>query len=199
MSFGRTIAEPCWAGTDDDVLEFLGFREQALCGHDEGLVDTAAHRRRADLADAEGLVLALDGIAHLLRRHPSWAMRSGRSQTRMAMSGRPKTLARLAPGTRFSSSGCRGWRSCQEGCVVAVVLREDRDHEQEAGGLAVDGHPCCVTTCGSCGSAWLTRFCAIDLVDVRVASRLQKKMLIVRLPEDELADWKESRLSTPLI
>ena len=31
-------------------------------------------------------------------------MRSGRSQTRIAMSGRPNTGARLAPGTRFSSS-----------------------------------------------------------------------------------------------
>ncbi len=35
---------------------------------------------------------------------PSWAMRSGRNHTRIAMSGSPKTLERLAPGTRFSSS-----------------------------------------------------------------------------------------------
>ena len=35
---------------------------------------------------------------------PSCAMRSGRSHTRIAMSGRPNTVARFAPGTRFSSS-----------------------------------------------------------------------------------------------
>jgi hypothetical protein len=35
---------------------------------------------------------------------PSCAMRSGRSQTRIAMSGRPSTTERFAPGTRFSSS-----------------------------------------------------------------------------------------------
>ncbi len=35
---------------------------------------------------------------------PSCAMRSGRSHTRMAMSGDPKTDERFAPGMRFSSS-----------------------------------------------------------------------------------------------
>ena len=35
---------------------------------------------------------------------PSCAMRSGCSHTRIAMSGRPMTDARLAPGTRLSSS-----------------------------------------------------------------------------------------------
>ena len=35
---------------------------------------------------------------------PSCAMRSGRSQMRMAMSGEPNTEERFAPGMRFSSS-----------------------------------------------------------------------------------------------
>ena len=35
---------------------------------------------------------------------PSCAIRSGRSHTRIAMSGRPNTDARLAPGRRLSSS-----------------------------------------------------------------------------------------------
>ena len=35
---------------------------------------------------------------------PSWAMRSGRSHTRIEMSARPNTEERFAPGTRLSSS-----------------------------------------------------------------------------------------------
>jgi hypothetical protein len=58
--------------------------------------------------------------------------------------------------------------------------------------------PCCTTDCGSCAMAWLTRFCTLTwLMSVSVPGL--KKTLIVRLPEDELADWKYSRLSTPLI
>ena len=35
---------------------------------------------------------------------PSWAIRSGRSHTRIAMSGDPNTEERFAPGMRFNSS-----------------------------------------------------------------------------------------------
>jgi hypothetical protein len=58
--------------------------------------------------------------------------------------------------------------------------------------------PCCATTSGMSGSAWLTRFCTFTwLMSGLLPGR--KKTLIVRLPVEELVEKKYSRLSTPLI
>jgi hypothetical protein len=61
-------------------------------------------RRLADLADAVGLVLALDGGGHLLEVIPICARRSGFSQMRIAMSGTGNMVERLAPGMRLIGS-----------------------------------------------------------------------------------------------
>ncbi len=58
--------------------------------------------------------------------------------------------------------------------------------------------PCCVTTWGSSGSAWLTRFCTFTWL---VSGSLPglNTTLTKTAPEDELTELKYSRLSMPLI
>ena len=63
------------AGTDDNILEFFRLDQHALAGHGKILPGPFRCGRLPDLADAEGLVLSLDGIgdfrnadSHL--RHP---------------------------------------------------------------------------------------------------------------------------------
>ena len=162
-------------GTNDDVLEFLGLREQALRRHDEGLVDTAAHRRRADLADAEGLVLALDGIADLLRRHPQLghavgAQPDAHGDVRQAEDAGPVSARNALQFLKNAEVG----EVVEEGCVVAVVLREDRDHEQEARRLAVDGHSLLRHYLRQLRQRLADTVLHVDLVDVRVAARLEE-------------------------
>ena len=57
--------------------------------------------------------------------------------------------------------------------------------------------PCCTTVCGSCAIAWLTRFCTFTWLMSGLLPGLNTTA-IETLPDDELVDWKYSRLSTPL-
>ena len=56
--------------------------------------------------------------------------------------------------------------------------------------------PCCATTCGRSGSAWLTRFCVFTWL---MSGSLPgwNTAEIDTLPDDELVDVKYSRLSMP--
>ena len=100
----RMRRSPSARRAHDDVLELLGLGEQALRGDHELLLDAGTVGGAPIWPTPKAwfwLWIAADTSCTVM---PSCAMRSGRSQTRIAMSGEPNTEARFAPGMRFSSS-----------------------------------------------------------------------------------------------
>ena len=162
------------AGAHDDVLELLRLGEQALRGDDELLLDAGRRRLRAELADAEGLVLALDRGSDLLHRdaelghavgpQPHAHRDVGRAEHRRAVRARHalQLLEHVQVGVVVDIGG-----------VVALVGRVDRHHHHDAGGLLVDHQALLRHHLRQLRHRLAQLVLHVDLVDVRVAARLE--------------------------
>ncbi len=129
-------------GAQDDVLELLRIDQHPLGGDHEALLGAGGARVLADLADAVGLVLALDGGGHLLGGDPHLRQAVGFQPDAHGHVRHREHAGEIGAGDALDRvKEIKVAVVRQVGLVVAVVGGEEADDHHEGVGTLLDGDP----------------------------------------------------------